>query len=826
MSIPFAHKPFTLSNPDGTRIEVQGWGDQNFAVFESDGYTVVPNPETGYYDYAMLAQDQASLIPSGVRVGSADPKSLGLQPGLRPTPHAIRGLALAGQQALGTRRRWEIRRENRRTGLQQALKLAGPLTAPPSEARTGAYTGLCLLVRFPDVPDTIPQQEVADFCNKRGYSNYGNNGSVYDYYLDNSAGRLQYTNIVPPYYTAKHPRAYYTDPAVPCGVRAQELIREALDDLKAKQFDFSRLSSDEDGYVYALNVFYAGGLVNQWAKGLWPHSSAMGGYQAGSGKTFSDYQITNMGDELSLETFCHENGHMLCDFPDLYDYGYESNGNGQYCLMAYGGPDPKNPVSVCAYLKYKAGWATQVTRITDGMTATAPAGQNRFFLYGVPNRPTEYFLLENLQQSGRNVGLPDAGLAIWHVDELGSNNWEQMSPSQHYECALEQADNQFHLERRANYGDGNDLFAAPAAAQFTAATAPSSKWWDGSPSGLNIVQISPPAPVMTFTQADTAAPFATQLCQVNNADGRLEVFSIGTNSALYHNWQVVQNGGWHGGVALGGMARQVVAGRNQDGRCEIFYVGTNSKIYHSWQVAPNGDWIVDQPLGGAAKQIAVANNADGRLEIFYIGTNDQIYHNWQTRPNNGWSGECPMGGAAKQITVGRNADGRLEIFYVGTNDRIYHNWQIVPNGGWSGEASLGGLAKQISVGRNADGRLEIFYVGTNDRIYHNWQTAPNSGWSGEAALGGLAKQLTLEKNADGRLELFYIGTNNRIYHNWQTRPNNGWSGENPMLGMAKQLTVGRNADGRLEIFYVGTNTRIYHNWQTPPNNGWCGEQPL
>ncbi len=49
------------------------------------------------------------------------------------------------------------------------------------------------------------------------------------------------------------------------------------------------------------------------------------------------YQITNMGSALTLGTFCHENGHMLMGWPDLYDYGYDSTGAGVFCLMAYGG---------------------------------------------------------------------------------------------------------------------------------------------------------------------------------------------------------------------------------------------------------------------------------------------------------------------------------------------------------------------------------------------------------------------------------------------------------------------------------------------------------
>jgi hypothetical protein len=49
---------------------------------------------------------------------------------------------------------------------------------------------------------------VDDFCNKPGYTGFGNNGSVYDYFLEISGGRLRYKNLVTPYYTAQHPRSY------------------------------------------------------------------------------------------------------------------------------------------------------------------------------------------------------------------------------------------------------------------------------------------------------------------------------------------------------------------------------------------------------------------------------------------------------------------------------------------------------------------------------------------------------------------------------------------------------------------------------------------
>ena len=511
MPVPFAGKEFTFHNPDGSEVAVRGWGDQFAAVFETpDGYTVVKDPDSGFFHYAAPSTDREALVATSTRVGAVDPDTLGIARHLRLPRERTRASARAAHALPGRQRRWEERREQRRSR-QQAVRdgdlRAGVLPEPGAVAKTGARVGLCLLIQFPDVPGTITKTQVSDFCNKPGYNGFGNNGSVYDYFLSVSAGKLRYTNQVTAYYTAKHPFAYYTNRAIPFGDKARELIVEALQALKAQHFDFSALSSDNSGFIYALNAFYAGSCPNNWSEGLWPHSSGLDTpFAASATKKFNDYQITDMGAGLTLGTFCHENGHMVCDFPDLYDYGYESSGVGEYSLMCSFGPDT-NPTQVDAYLKDLAGWTTSLTVLKPGMTASVAAGSNDFLVHR--KSATEYFIIENRQQSGRDVGIPDNGLAIWHVDQLGSNNNEQMTPSQHYELSLEQADDLFDLEHGLNQGDPGDLFGGPAARSFGSLTAPSSKWWDGSPSGLELAQISPPGPVITVTVTTQGAPVAT-----------------------------------------------------------------------------------------------------------------------------------------------------------------------------------------------------------------------------------------------------------------------------------------------------------------------------
>ena len=497
MSAPFVNEQFTFTNPDGTTFEVIGSGNQFFAHFETqDGYTVVKDPQSGFYTYAGMSNDNSSLMPvqNGI-VGQADPESLNLEKHVRVSAMAANNIANNSELVQSVEPRWKKRREEKKiqeiTNMEAGLK-SGPMLAPT----VGNYVGLCIIIEFPDVPQSISRQEVIDFCNQTGYSGFGNNGSVKDYFLDNSKGRLTYTNVVTQYYRASQNRSYYTNPAIAFGTRARQLIVEALNHFKAQGFNFNQLTSDGSGFIYALNVFYAGARVNNWSEGLWPHQWALASsYDAGGGKKFSDYQITNMGNSLTLRTFCHENGHMICDYPDLYDYGSESSGVGHFCLMCNGGND-LNPVQIGAYLKNEAGWSSNLTTINPGITASLNAANNDFYIHA--KSASEYFIIENRQKSGRDGFLPDSGLAIWHIDEAGSNNNEQMTPAQHYECSLEQADNRFDMERRVNTGDANDLFGAPGITQFNDSTSPNSKWWDSSNSNLKISEISAPGAIMTF----------------------------------------------------------------------------------------------------------------------------------------------------------------------------------------------------------------------------------------------------------------------------------------------------------------------------------------
>jgi M6 family metalloprotease-like protein len=469
-----------LRQPDGEILHVRIWGDEHHTLVESlDGYALTRDPQTGVICYATLPAAHAGFASSGVRAGAPIPS--GIVPHLREPVQIVRARTGASRARLAVE------------ASPGALRALGTPTH-------GAAQGLCLLVDFPDDPATIPAANIASFLNQTGYAGYGNNGSVYDYYFDVSDGAFSFHNTVPvAYHRASKPKPYYVDPAIPFGLRARELIIEALTALNMANFNFATLDANDDGLVDGLSCFYAGWRDSAWGEGLWPHSWTIN--FAADGVRTTRYQISDLRDGPRLSTFCHESGHMLFNWPDLYDTGFESYGVGAFCLMtghvAYtSGGNPQEP---CAYLKDLVGWSQTEIIGQSAMNLAAAAGLNQIYKFPHPTHSTEYYLVENRAQSGRDAGLPASGLAVWHIDTLGDNSNEQQTPTLHYEATLVQADGRWDLEHNANTGDATDLWAAPLATSLSQFTSPSLRWWDGSAPDFALYAISSAQPVMTFS---------------------------------------------------------------------------------------------------------------------------------------------------------------------------------------------------------------------------------------------------------------------------------------------------------------------------------------
>ncbi|MBN2534048.1 MAG: M6 family metalloprotease domain-containing protein [Spirochaetales bacterium] len=496
VAAPHEGEIFHFPQPDGTSVTVKIWGDEHYQIAEGlDGYTLVKDPANGWICYADVSDDEREYVSTGIHYTLHDlvpeeesgispreidsSRAADLKKHLRILPDSVRQNADAVYAEL-----------NQEPVAGNFVSEAAEMAAPAELDVTGNITGLTILVDFPDVSSSISRDEIINLLNQEGYSNYSNNGSVKDYFHDVSAGKLTYENRVTSFITMNNAKNYYDNGDDYTGARV--LIYETLDKLRNLGFDFTEISTGNGEYT-AINLMYAGEPEAGWGNGLWPHKGTLDGSYTINDIQVRGYQMSNIGTELSIGTFCHENGHLLCKWKDLYAYDNHDYGVGTYCIMSYN--DKKNPQTPNPYFRWLAGWIdyTEIAGSAQGTVFTATANSNEVFRYYTGGQ--EFFLIEARTRTGRSTVLPDEGLLIWHINSEGSNLYESY-PNM---VSVEQADGKNELENRMNKGGTGDLFHAGYNDRFNDTTQPDAQYLSGSNSGLDIAAISDTSVTMTFT---------------------------------------------------------------------------------------------------------------------------------------------------------------------------------------------------------------------------------------------------------------------------------------------------------------------------------------
>jgi M6 family metalloprotease-like protein len=485
----------TFPQPAGPQVRLRVFGDEFYARYETlDGHTVVLDTDLGLYCYATVAGGR--LVSTGVAIDKPPPP--GLPTHLREAPEVRNARFGRRYDELRPRLESEASHRVRTIGVNDGL-LEG------RRVSEGIVHGLTILANFADLQATVAAADVDALLNEEGYSRNGNRGSVRDYYLTMSNGRLDYRNTVVGPVQLSKPLEHY---------KTTLLLREALDlALSAEGVDLAHFDSRGEGIVDAINVMYAGRTVYEGE--LWPHNSVRALSYPGGIRTHF-YQVSSMGRspvDLSIGTFAHETGHLLCRFPDLYDYGKEdgdfekSAGVGVYCLMGSGNHlgQGRAPAAISAYLRDLVGWPDEVVPLDPGEHAIQQGDYRRVHRFSPLGRLNEYFIVENRSRVGTDASLPSSGLAVFHCDTLGSNEWEDGTRERHYQLALLQADGHLDLENNRNTGDGGDLFGGASGVILSHDTLPASRLWDSTGSGLVISDVGAPGSVVRF-RAGAAPP--------------------------------------------------------------------------------------------------------------------------------------------------------------------------------------------------------------------------------------------------------------------------------------------------------------------------------
>jgi M6 family metalloprotease-like protein len=310
------------------------------------------------------------------------------------------------------------------------------------------------------------------------------------------------------------------------------LIQDAIT-AAAAYVNFATYDTNADGRItgdeLAVIVFAAGyenayggsaaPTPNVWGHANWGQNFTI----PGSTKKIDGYTL--MGEihgngtanhQATLGIVVHELGHLMLQWPDLYDIDGSSQGIGAWCLMSSGswgyatGQDQgATPVMPSAYLRNKNGWVTPITASGSVSLTASGAGlatataSNTVVKMATNGATTEYFLMENRQAQGYDQGFQGlitgfgGGLAIWHIDDsisCASNSCN--ANDSHRMVNLEAADGWTGASSR---GAKTNLWYSGNGVSFNSTSTPNSNLYSGSSSGVSVSGVSASGTVMTAT---------------------------------------------------------------------------------------------------------------------------------------------------------------------------------------------------------------------------------------------------------------------------------------------------------------------------------------
>jgi M6 family metalloprotease-like protein len=527
---PLMNVPVTIEQPDGQKLELFASGDEFYNwVHDENGFTVVRDPTTGYVEYAILQDGR--LVPSGHRVGTVDPRSVGLVPNANLPPERMQ----------------EVRRMSA-MGPESAADVAVP--APTS----GMIHNVVIFIRFSD------ESEFTDAIST--YEQMFNNAvaggnSMYNYFREVSYNALTISTTFYPVptdstvvsYQDSQPRAYYqpydaaTNPIgyaddIVAREREHALLKNATDAVSSEIPVLLNLDGDGDGDVDNVCYVVYGG-PGAWADLLWPHKWAL--WTDGCETYINGKQVWTYNFQLQASlaasgvgVLCHEMFHSL-GAPDLYHYSHDwSDPVGPWDLMEWNFNPPQH---MGAYMKHQyGGWIGSIPEISGVGTYTLnPLTSATGQCYKIPsnNSPTEFFVVEYRRDTGTFEGsLPGSGLIVHRINAsvLGGNR--DGPPDEVYVYRPGGT-----LLVNGDVWAANFSAAAGRTAINDSTTNPTSFLTDGSAGGLDIWDVGPANDTISFKlghapEIDVQRPAATSI--VDGGIDDLGTLTTGVSTAIVY----------------------------------------------------------------------------------------------------------------------------------------------------------------------------------------------------------------------------------------------------------------------------------------------------
>lgn len=349
LAAPANPEPSVYFQPDGTETPlIYLRGNQLYSwLADEKGYTVIKD-EQGWYNYAIKTID-GDIVSSGVKIGSKNPKKLGISPGLLHEEHKrpIHGLEQATASTTERRSLLQVP-ENALCGF------AG------SKDNPCRLKGIVFLVQFSDHANRVlpTQQDYDVLFNNNGPDNaIAPTGSVFDVFFANSYQTFVMESTVTPW--IKVPRTEAQTVGGNLGLNTDETKKTWTTAIgmydKMGLSDLDSFDKDKDGVFDCVVIMHSGaasetgGIDCETGKDntgrIWSHATASDLYYTAGGITRVDRFYVASGvfgvcppggkgtkwNIARIAVIAHECAHFL-GLPDLYDT-VGGLGVGNYDLM-------------------------------------------------------------------------------------------------------------------------------------------------------------------------------------------------------------------------------------------------------------------------------------------------------------------------------------------------------------------------------------------------------------------------------------------------------------------------------------------------------------
>ena len=309
--------------------------------------------------------------------------------------------------------------------------------------RSGIASGdkhfLVILVEFSDVHFSYSRDDFDDLMNKSGYSVNGGTGSARDFYMENSHDQFRPVFDVYGPVTLNNNQAYYggnKNNVQGNDQRPRDAVKEGCQKINSQyDVDFSQYDADGDGYVDLVFMYYAGKgeADGGGANCIWPHQWNLSSPLELDGTKVYTYACTNeivsygeLEDKLcGIGTACHEFGHAM-GLPDFYDTDYddyngEAGGLYDYSTMCGGSynNEGRTPPYFNIEERIMLGWLepSVIQEFSMSGTFTLTSVSDNVAYKTPTDTDGEYFLYECRNKTGWDIGIPEAGLIVYHVDK-------------------------------------------------------------------------------------------------------------------------------------------------------------------------------------------------------------------------------------------------------------------------------------------------------------------------------------------------------------------------------------------------------------------------